>query len=124
RAVDDRGRQSRRAVPCDAEVGKVSKQVTLGAAAAASGDGKLGVADLRHRGRLRARRVEAAVALLIVGIQGTFFHPPQWNQSARLAATVAFVEPNTPYTRSFRIDGLKDGDRLPTEDVAASRGGF
>ena len=98
--------------------------MTLGAAAAASGDGKLGVADLRHRGRLRARRVEAAVALLIVGIQGTFFHPPQWNQSARLAATVAFVEPNTPYTRSFRIDGLKDGDRLPTEDWAASRGVF
>ena len=76
------------------------------------------------RSRLGARRVEVAVILLIVGIQGLFFHPPQWNQSARLAATVAFVEPNTRYTGTFRIDGLKDGDRLPTEDWAESRGAF
>jgi hypothetical protein len=76
------------------------------------------------RSRLRAHRVEAAVTLLIVGIQSTFFHPPQWNQSARLAATVAFVEPNTRYTGTFRIDGLKGGDRLPTEDWAESGDAF
>src|SRR5262245_39882624 len=76
------------------------------------------------RSRLRVRLVEAAVILLIVGVQGTFFHPPQWNQSARLAATVAFVEPNTPYTGTFRIDGLKGGDRLPTEDWAQSGDAF
>jgi len=97
--------------------------VTPGASAAAHSGGEL-APDLPRRGRLPTRRVDAAVILLIVGIQGTFFHPPQWNQSARLAATVAFVEPNTPYTGTFRIDGLRDGDRLPTEDWAASRGAF
>jgi len=74
-------------VPLDVRYPHPDVDVLLGAAAAASSDGKLGVADLPRRGRLRARGVEAAVALLIVGIQGTFFHPPQWNQSARLAAT-------------------------------------
>jgi len=78
----------------------------------------------RIRRWLGAHRVEAAVCLLIAAVQGTFFHPPQWNQSARLAATVAFVEPNTPYTGTFRIDGLREGDRLPTEDWAQSRGAF
>ena len=74
--------------------------------------------------RPRAQRAETAVVLLIAVIQGIFFHPPQWNQNARLAATVAFVEPNTGYTGTFRIDGLRNGDRLPTEDWAESRGAF
>lgn len=72
----------------------------------------------------RRRRVQLVVALLVVAIQATFFHAPQWNQSARLAATVAFVEPNTPYTGTFRIDGLRRGDRLPTEDWAEAHGAF
>ena len=38
------------------------------------------------------------LVLLILGIQGTFYHPGQWNQNARLGAAVAFVEPGTPYT--------------------------
>ncbi len=71
-----------------------------------------------------AQRVQLAVVLLVIAVQATFFHPPQWNQSARLAATVAFVEPNTRYTGTFRIDGLRSGDRLPTEDWAESHGAF
>lgn len=74
--------------------------------------------------RRRAHHVQLAVVLLIAATQGLFFHPPQWNQSARLAATVAFVEPDTPYTGTFRIDGLRTGDRLPTEDWAESNGAF
>ena len=70
------------------------------------------------------RRIEATLVLLILGVEGTFFHPGQWNQNARLAATVAFVEPGTPYTGTFRIDGLKDGARLVTADWAESRGAF
>jgi hypothetical protein len=69
-------------------------------------------------------RIEATLVLLILGVEGTFFHPGQWNQNARLAATVAFVEPGTPYTGTFRIDGLKDGARLSTGDWAESRGAF
>ena len=70
------------------------------------------------------RRIAATLVLLILGVEGTFFHPGQWNQNARLAATVAFVEPGTPYTGTFRIDGLKDGTRLATADWAKSRGAF
>jgi hypothetical protein len=70
------------------------------------------------------RRIEATLVLLILGVEGTFFHPGQWNQNAKLAATVAFVEPGTPYTGTFRIDGLKDGARLSTGDWAESRGAF
>jgi hypothetical protein len=68
--------------------------------------------------------IAAALVLLILGVEGTFFHLGDWNQNARLAAAVAFVEPGTPYTGTFRIDGLKDGPRLPTEDWARSRGFF
>ena len=70
------------------------------------------------------RRFAATLVLLILGIQGTFFHPGQWNQNARLGAAVAFVEPGTPYTGTFRIDGLKDGKRFFTEDWAVSGGAF
>ena len=70
------------------------------------------------------RRIAATLVLLILGVEGTFFHPGQWNQNARLAATVAFVEPGTPYTGTFRIDGLKDTVRLFTADWAESRGAF
>jgi len=68
--------------------------------------------------------IAATLIVLILGVEGTFFHPADWNQNARLAATVAFVEPGTPYTGTFRIDGLKGGRRLPTEDWAQSRGSF
>ena len=81
------------------------------------------VADLIRKPLLRGR-IEASLVLLILAVEGTFFHAPQWNQNARLAATVAFVEPGTPYTGTFRIDGLKDGDRLRTGDWAESRGAF
>ena len=64
------------------------------------------------------------LVLLVLGIEGTFFHPGQWNQNARLGAAVAFVEPGTPYTGTFRIDGLKDGARFSTADWAESRGAF
>lgn len=74
--------------------------------------------------RPAALRAQLAVVLVIAVMQGTFFHPPQWNQSARLAATLAFVEPNTRYTGTFRIDGFRNGDRLPTEDWAESNGAF
>jgi hypothetical protein len=59
------------------------------------------------------------------GAEGMFYHLGGWNQHARVAATVAFVEPGTPYTGTFRIDGLKDdGGRLATGDWAESRGAF
>ena len=70
------------------------------------------------------RRIAATLVLLIVAIEGTFFHPTEWNQNARLSATFAFVEPGTLYTGTFRIDGFKDGGRAPTSDWAASRGAF
>jgi hypothetical protein len=70
------------------------------------------------------RRIAATLVLLILGVEGTFFHPGQWNQNARLAAAVAFVEPGTPYTGTFRIDGLKDGARFYTYDWAESHGAF
>jgi hypothetical protein len=71
------------------------------------------------------RRFEATLILLIFAVEGAFFHTGGWNQYARLAATVAFVEPGTPYTGTFRIDGLKDdGLRLATGDWAESRGAF
>jgi hypothetical protein len=71
------------------------------------------------------RRIEATLILLILGVEGAFFHAGGWNQYAKVAATVAFVEPGTPYTGTFRIDGLKDdGDRLATGDWARSRSGF
>ena len=70
------------------------------------------------------RRIAATLVLLILGVEGTFFHPGQWNQNARLAAAVAFVEPGTPYTGTLRIDGLKDGARFFTYDWAESRGAF
>jgi hypothetical protein len=74
---------------------------------------------------LRGRRFAATLALLIVGVEGMFYHLGGWNQHARVAATVAFVEPGTPYTGTFRIDGLKDdGARLATGDWAESRGAF
>jgi hypothetical protein len=73
---------------------------------------------------LRIETIALALAALIVGVQGTFFHVGMWNQNARLAAAVAFVEPGTPYTGTFRIDGLKDGARLPTSDWAESGGAF
>jgi len=63
--------------------------------------------------------------LLIVGVEGTFSHPGSWNQNAKLAATVAFVEPGTPYTGTFIINGVKDTPRLVTADWAQSpRGAF
>jgi hypothetical protein len=74
---------------------------------------------------LRGRRFAATLVLLIVGVEGMFYHLGGWNQHARVAATVAFVEPGTPYTGTFRIDGLKDdGARLATGDWAESRGAF
>jgi len=73
---------------------------------------------------VRRRSLAAALALLVIGVEGAFYHPGQWNQNARLAATVAFVEPGTPYTGTFRIDGLKDGTRLFTGDWARSQGAF
>ena len=73
---------------------------------------------------LGERRFAATLVLLILGVEGTFYHPGQWNQNARLAATVAFVEPGTPYTGTFRIDGLKDGERLLTADWARVAGAF
>src|SRR5204863_683975 len=75
-------------------------------------------------GRVHIRAEAATLILLIVGVEGTFFQPGMWNQNARLAATFAFVEPGTRYTGSFKIDGLKDGPRLPTADWARSRGAF
>lgn len=65
----------------------------------------------------------AAVVFLVLIVQVAFFHPPEWNQNARLAAAAAFVEPHTPFTGTFRIDGLKDG-RFRTGDWALSRGGY
>jgi hypothetical protein len=73
---------------------------------------------------LDERRFAVTLVLLILGIQSTFYHPGQWNQNARLGAAVAFVEPGTPYTGTFRIDGLKDGKRFFTDDWAFSRGAF
>jgi hypothetical protein len=74
---------------------------------------------------LDRRGIEATLVLLILGVEGTFSHPGSWNQNARFAATVAFVEPGTPYTGTFRIDGLKDSARLVTADWAQSpRGAF
>jgi hypothetical protein len=73
---------------------------------------------------LRVETIVLALAVLIAVVQGTFFHIGMWNQNARLAATFAFVEPGTPYTATFRIDGLKDGPRLPTSDWAESGGAF
>jgi hypothetical protein len=71
------------------------------------------------------RGIAATLILLIVGIEGTFYHQGGWNQYARVAASVAFVEPGTPYTWTFRIDGLKnDAARLGTGDWAESRGAF
>jgi hypothetical protein len=71
------------------------------------------------------RRPSLAIVLLIVGVQGAFFHPGQWNQNARLGAAVAFVEPGTRYTGTFRIDGLKDGARFYSSDFSESPlGGF
>lgn len=69
-------------------------------------------------------RTEALITGLILLVGATFFHPGQWNQNARLAAIAAFVEPGTPYTGTFRIDGLKDGPRFLTSDWAESRGAF
>jgi hypothetical protein len=71
------------------------------------------------------RRLATVLVLLLVGIDATFYHPGGWNQYARLAATVAFVEPGTPYTGTFRIDALRtDGSRLGTEDWAQINGAF
>jgi hypothetical protein len=71
------------------------------------------------------RRIAATIVLLIFAIEGTFFHLGGWNQYARVSAAVAFVEPGTPYTGTFRIDGLKDdGERLATGDWAQSSSGF
>lgn len=78
----------------------------------------------RLRTTLPRDRTEAIVACLIVLVGVTFFHPGQWNQNARLAAIAAFVEPGTPYTGTFRIEGLKDGPRFLTSDWAESRGEF
>jgi hypothetical protein len=65
------------------------------------------------------------LVLLILGVEGTFSHPGSWNQNARLAPAVAFVEPGTPYTGTFIINGLKDSARLVTADWAQSpRGAF
>jgi hypothetical protein len=69
-------------------------------------------------------RTETIVVLLIVLIGATFYHPGQWNQNARLAAVAAFVEPGTPYTGTFRIDGLKDGPRFLTGDWARAPSGL
>ena len=73
------------------------------------------------------KHVSGAAAILIVlilGVEGTFFHIGMWNQNARLAATFAFVETGTRYTGTFKIDGLKDGARLPTADWAQAGGAF
>ena len=78
----------------------------------------------RLRTTLPHDRTEAIIACLIVLVGATFFHPGQWNQNARLAAIAAFVEPGTPYTGTFKIDGLKDGPRFLTSDWAESRGAF
>jgi hypothetical protein len=74
---------------------------------------------------LSGRYVAATLILLILGVEGAFYHLGGWNQYARVSAAVAFVEPGTPYTGTFRIDGLKDdGARLATGDWALARSGF
>jgi hypothetical protein len=74
---------------------------------------------------LNGRYVAATLILLILGVEGAFYHLGGWNQYARVSAAVAFVEPGTPYTGTFRIDGLKDdGARLATGDWALARSGF
>src|SRR5712671_3772875 len=70
------------------------------------------------------RRIAAAIVVLIFAIEGAFYHVGGWNQYARVSAAVAFVEPGTPYTGTFRIDGLKDSERLGTGDWAQSSSGF
>lgn len=71
------------------------------------------------------RRIQATLVLLILAVEGTFSHPGSWNQNAKLAAAVAFVEPGTGFTGTFLIDGLKDTERLVTADWAHSPlGGF
>src|SRR5689334_20838893 len=71
-------------------------------------------------GFLSRRRFTTTLVVLILFVEGAFFHLGGWNQYARLAAAVAFVEPGTPYTGTFRIDGLKDSARLGTGDWAAT----
>ena len=59
-------------------------------------------------GQVHSRRIEWGIVLLILLVQGTFFHRPEWNQNARLAAAVAFVEPDTLYTGTFIALGQQD----------------
>ena len=73
--------------------------------------------------KLDRRGIEATLALLILGVGVTFSHPGSWNQNAKFAATVAFVEPGTRFTGTFRIDTLKDSVRLGTADWAQSPSG-
>ena len=73
--------------------------------------------------RLDGRGIEATLVLLILGVGVTFSHPGSWNQNAKFAATVAFVEPGTRFTGTFRIDSLKDSVRLGTADWAQSPSG-
>ena len=74
---------------------------------------------------LDRRGIQATLVLLILAVEGTFSHPGSWNQNARLAPAVAFVEPGTGFTGTFIIDGFKDTERLGTADWAHSPiGGF
>jgi hypothetical protein len=66
-------------------------------------------------------RTESVLVFLIALIGAAFYHPGGWNQNARLAAAVAFVEPGTPYTGTFRIDGLFN-NRFRTGDWARVEG--
>jgi hypothetical protein len=73
---------------------------------------------------LNVGRFAIVLSLLILGAEGTFYHLGGWNQYARVGATVAFVEPGTPFTGTFRIDAVKDSSRLGTSDWAEYQGAF
>lgn len=53
---------------------------------------------------LTRRQITLLLALLVFVIQACFVNELGWNQKARITATFAFVEPNTPDTGTFRIN--------------------
>lgn len=73
---------------------------------------------------IRSYRLELLIAALVFFSRFVFYHSPNWNQAARLAPVLAFVEPGTPYTGTFKINHLKDGPRLFTGDWASYQGDY
>ena len=71
---------------------------------------------------LTRRQITLLLALLVFVIQACFVNELGWNQKARIAATFAFVEPNTPDTGTFRINRFyRNPTRgLKTKDWARS----